>query len=128
MMPVSDPAPVPAAAPDLRWWNRLGVRLTVTIALVTVATLVILLALVLRSQERHLVASVVQSTDLLSDTIRSSTYHDMLADRVKPMILSSSSSSSSPPLVLCFIRSNARSPEGAINGRAAQFEARCVVK
>jgi two-component system NtrC family sensor kinase len=76
-------AATPAAprAPGRPWWNRLSIRLALAIALVTLATVATLLFVVLRAQERHMVATVVQSTDLLSDTIRSSTYHDMLADR-----------------------------------------------
>ena len=54
------PEPLPPA-PDLKWWNRLGVRLTIAIALVTLATVAVLLLLVLRAQERHLVALVVQA-------------------------------------------------------------------
>jgi two-component system, NtrC family, sensor kinase len=64
-----------------RWWNRLGVRLPGIIALVTVATIALFAALVLRTQERHLVRQVVESAALLSDTVKSSTYHDMLEDR-----------------------------------------------
>lgn len=66
---------------ELSWFSRLGVRLTLAIALITLAAVSALLFFVLRAQERFMVASVVQSTELLSNTIRSSTYHDMLADR-----------------------------------------------
>jgi two-component system NtrC family sensor kinase len=75
------PDPAASATVDPRWHHRLGVRLTLAIAVVTLAAIAVLLVLVLRAQERHMVALVVQSADLLSDTIRSSTYHDMLEDR-----------------------------------------------
>jgi len=71
----------PPAVPDPRIWNRLGVRLALAIALVTLAATVALLLLMLRTQENHLIGLVVQQTDLVSDTIRSTTYQDMLEDR-----------------------------------------------
>ncbi len=74
-------APTPPAPPDARIWNRLGVRLALAIALVTLAATAALLLLMLRTQENHLIGLVVQQTDLVSDTIRSTTYDDMLQDR-----------------------------------------------
>lgn len=65
----------------LSWWNRIGVRLTIGIVLVTAATMGLFLFLMLRSQRAHLVAEVVDTSHLVSETIRSSTYLDMLADR-----------------------------------------------
>ena len=65
----------------VRWWDRLGVRLTAAIAVLALLTVAILLGLVVRTQERHLVDMVVSGTDVLAETIRLSTYHDMLADR-----------------------------------------------
>jgi two-component system, NtrC family, sensor kinase len=70
-----------------RWWNRLGVRLPAVIAVVTVATVGLFAALVLRTQERHLVGQVVESAALLSDTVKRSTYHDMLEDRREDVYL-----------------------------------------
>ncbi len=82
MQSVSAGAPnAPPAVPDPRIWNRLGVRLALAIALVTLAATVALLLLMLRTQENHLIGLVVQQTDLVSDTIRSTTYQDMLEDR-----------------------------------------------
>jgi len=66
---------------ELSWLSRLGVRLTLAIAGITLVAVAALLFFLLRAQERFMVASLVQSTDLLSDTIRSSTFHDMLQDR-----------------------------------------------
>jgi two-component system, NtrC family, sensor kinase len=70
-----------------RWWNRLGVRLPAIIVVVSVATVALFAALVLRTQERHLVGQVVESAALLSDTVKRSTYHDMLADRREDVYL-----------------------------------------
>ncbi len=64
-----------------RLWNRLGVRLTAVIVPMTLVTIAILLVLVLRVQERYLVGLVVDATNRLTDTIRSSTHYDMLEDR-----------------------------------------------
>jgi two-component system NtrC family sensor kinase len=82
--PHLDPGtPAPHAADEYRvcWWDRLGVRLTAAIAVLALLTVAILLGLVVRMQERHLVDMVVSGTDVLTETIRLSTYHDMLADR-----------------------------------------------
>jgi two-component system, NtrC family, sensor kinase len=66
---------------SVRWWNRLSVVLPVVIA---AGTLVIAGATawwMLQAQERYLVNEVVRGAGLFSETIKSSTYHDMLADR-----------------------------------------------
>jgi len=76
-----DRIPSPGAAGRGRPWNRLGVRLTAAIVPMAVATIAILLLLVLRVQERYLVGLVVEATDMLTETIRSSTHFDMLEDR-----------------------------------------------
>jgi two-component system NtrC family sensor kinase len=65
----------------LPWWNRLGVRLAAVIGCVSIATITVLLALTLRSQERHLLAQALQSAAIVSDTISSSIQFDMLHDR-----------------------------------------------
>jgi len=75
------PAPDSADEYHVRWWERLGVRLTAAIAVLALATVAILLGLVVRTQQRHLVDMVVSGADVLAETIRLSTYHDMLADR-----------------------------------------------
>ena len=67
--------------PSVRWWNRLGVQLPIVIALGTLAIVGTSAALFLRAQEQHLLAEVVRSAELFSETIKSSTYHDMLLDR-----------------------------------------------
>lgn len=63
------------------WWNRLGVRLAVVIALVSVLTLSVFLLLVLRSQTRSLMGQARRSAAIVNDTITSSIEHDMLQDR-----------------------------------------------
>lgn len=63
------------------WWNRLGVRLAVVIALVSVITLSVFLLLVLRSQTRSLMGQARRSAAIVNDTITSSIEHDMLQDR-----------------------------------------------
>jgi len=66
---------------SIRWWNRLSVQLTAVIALGTLTIVGTAAALFLQAQERHLVNEVVRGAALFSETIKSSTYHDMLADR-----------------------------------------------
>lgn len=63
------------------WWNRLGVRLAVAIAVVSVITLSVFLLLVLRSQTRSLTGQARRSAAIVNDTITSSIEHDMLQDR-----------------------------------------------
>jgi two-component system NtrC family sensor kinase len=66
---------------SVRWWNRLSVQLPIVIAVGTLAIVGTAAALFLRAQERYLIAEVVRGAELFSETIKSSTYHDMLADR-----------------------------------------------
>jgi two-component system, NtrC family, sensor kinase len=63
------------------WRNRLSVKLTAVIAVITVAAIGSLVALALRTQREHLVGEVVKGAARFSDTIKSSTYFDMLDDR-----------------------------------------------
>ena len=65
----------------IAWWNRLGVRLAVAIALVSVITLSVFLLLVLSSQTRSLMDQARRSAAIVNDTITSSIEHDMLQDR-----------------------------------------------
>lgn len=65
----------------VRWWNRLSVRLPAFTALGTVVVVGTAIWMVLQAQETHLIREVVRSAELFSETIKSSTYHDMLADR-----------------------------------------------
>ena len=65
----------------IRLWNRLGVKLAAAITLCSVLTLGVLLALVLRSQRRHLLEQAQRSAAVVSDTITSSIELDMLHDR-----------------------------------------------
>jgi two-component system, NtrC family, sensor kinase len=66
---------------SLAWWNRIGVRLTAGIVVVTSVTMGLFVFLIVRSQRGHLVSEVIETSHLVSETIRSSTYLDMLADR-----------------------------------------------
>ena len=63
------------------WWNRLAFRLTAAVAATTLAVVGTAAFLYLRAQQRHIVAEVVRGAALVSDTVKSATYHDMLADR-----------------------------------------------
>jgi two-component system NtrC family sensor kinase len=64
----------------IRLWNRLGFRLGVAIACMSIATLGVFLALTLRSQRRHLLEQARRSAAVVSDTITSSIHIDMLHD------------------------------------------------
>jgi two-component system NtrC family sensor kinase len=66
---------------NLRWWNRLAVILPAAIALGALLLVGSAAVLFLQAQERHLLNEVRRGVVLFSETIRSSTYHDMLADR-----------------------------------------------
>jgi two-component system NtrC family sensor kinase len=74
--------PVPAAAPPLRvqWWNRLGVKATAVITLVTLLCGAVLVVMSLRTQQAYLTNEVVRGAAQFSDTIKASTYHFMLSD------------------------------------------------
>jgi two-component system NtrC family sensor kinase len=66
---------------QIQWWNRLGVKLAAAITLCSILTLGALVALVLRSQERHLLEQAQRSAAVVSDTISSSIERDMMLDR-----------------------------------------------
>ncbi len=63
------------------WWKQLGVILPAVIALGTVLLVGAAALVFIQAQERHLLNEVRRGAELFSETIRSSTYHDMLADR-----------------------------------------------
>jgi two-component system NtrC family sensor kinase len=63
------------------WWKRLGVILPAAIAVGTLLLVGSAALLFLQAQERHLLNEVQRGAALFSETIKSSTYHDMLADR-----------------------------------------------
>ena len=65
----------------ISWWNRLSVRLTATILLVTVAVMAVFVTLLIRAQQQHLIDQVIDSAALLSDTVKRGTYYHMLEDR-----------------------------------------------
>jgi two-component system NtrC family sensor kinase len=66
---------------SVRWWNRLSLVLPVVIAAGTLLIAGAAAAWMLHAQEQYLVTEVVRGAELFSETIKSSTYHDMLADR-----------------------------------------------
>src|SRR5512139_897473 len=83
-MPTAEPRP---DAPDMAtlqiaWWNRLSVKLTAVITVTTLVSITVFVSLGLRVQQQHLTDEVVRGADRFSDTIRASTYHSMLADRM----------------------------------------------
>jgi two-component system, NtrC family, sensor kinase len=63
------------------WWKRLGFKLAAAITLCSLLTLGVFAALMLRSQQRHLLDQAQRSAALVSDTITSSIDLDMLYDR-----------------------------------------------
>jgi two-component system, NtrC family, sensor kinase len=63
------------------WWNRLAFRLTAAVAVTTLAVVGTAAYLYLQVQQRQIVAEVVRGVALVSETVKSATYHDMLADR-----------------------------------------------
>lgn len=63
------------------FWSRLSTRLPAVVTLITVATIGIFALVATRSHERQLVDQVVLGAALFSETIKSSTYYDMLEDR-----------------------------------------------
>ena len=65
----------------LPWWNRLSLKLTAVIALVTLLATAAFMLLGLSTQHRYLTDEVVRGAARFSDTIRASTYHSMLADQ-----------------------------------------------
>ncbi len=65
----------------VRWWNRLSVRLTAAVAGGTLAVGGVATYLYLQSQQQQIVAEILRGALLVSDTVKSATYHDMLADR-----------------------------------------------
>jgi hypothetical protein len=66
---------------SVRWWNRLAVILPAGIAIGTLLVVGSAALLFLQAQERHLLNEVRRGAALFSETIKSSTYHDMLEDR-----------------------------------------------
>lgn len=65
----------------IAWWSRLGVKLAAAITLCSVLTLAVLLVLLLRSQQRHLLDQAQRTALVVSDTVTSSIETDMLHDR-----------------------------------------------
>jgi len=65
---------------QIRWWDRLGVKLATAIALVTVVTLGVSLVLLLRNQRQHLTSHALGSAAVMSETVLGSIQYDMLRD------------------------------------------------
>jgi two-component system NtrC family sensor kinase len=74
---------VPLETPSglrLRWWQRLGVRVTVLSAIVTFGLVALFVLFTLRQQQRYMTQEVLRGAAQFSDTIKAATYHFMLAD------------------------------------------------
>jgi two-component system, NtrC family, sensor kinase len=83
MPPQAESAPLAHAAPPalrVQWWNRLGVKATAVITLVTLLCGAALVVMSLRTQQAYRTAGVVRGAAQFSDTIKASTYHFMLSD------------------------------------------------
>ena len=63
------------------FWARLSVRLTAAVTAITAATIGSFALVATRANESQLMDQVVRGAALFSETIQSSTYHDMLEDR-----------------------------------------------
>jgi two-component system, NtrC family, sensor kinase len=61
-------------------WNRVGVRATAVVVLVTVVCGAVIVGMSLRAQQAYLTAEVVRGAAQFSDTIKASTYHFMQSD------------------------------------------------
>jgi two-component system, NtrC family, sensor kinase len=80
-VPIPDPGEPPAPAPPaVQWWNRLGVKASAVITVVTAVCVMAFVALNLRAQRESLAAEVVRGAAHFSDTIKASIYHFMLSD------------------------------------------------
>ena len=66
---------------NVRWWHRLGARLSALIAVVTLATVGTLAFVCIRGHQRQMIAEKVRGAGLLGETIKSSIYRHMLDDR-----------------------------------------------
>ena len=77
---VEGTAAASASAPlgTIPWWRRLSVKLTVAFAAVIFVSIYAMTRLALRAEEQFLVGEAVRGAALFSDTIRSSTYDQML--------------------------------------------------
>ncbi len=67
--------------PFVPFWSRLSVRLTAVIIVITTGTIGAFAWAAARAHERQLLDQVERGAALFSETIKSSTYHDMLTDR-----------------------------------------------
>jgi two-component system NtrC family sensor kinase len=65
----------------LRWWNRLGAKLSALTVAGAVATIGVLGVLSISVQQSYFVDEVERGAQLVTDTIKSSIYHHMLADQ-----------------------------------------------
>ncbi len=75
--------PPSAATPpelQLRWWQRLGVKVLVVSAVITFGLVALFVLFTLRQQQRYMTQEVLRGAAQFSDTIKASTYHFMLAD------------------------------------------------
>lgn len=78
----SPQSPVPPAevASQLRWWQRLGVKVLIASAFITFGLVALFVLFTLRQQQRYMTQEVLRGAAQFSDTIKAATYHFMLAD------------------------------------------------
>lgn len=61
--------------------TRIGTQVILGVALVTAVTIGVVAVLIIRAHEADLIAALSRSADQLSETVKSSTYYDMLENR-----------------------------------------------
>jgi two-component system NtrC family sensor kinase len=82
MDPLEQRSPSVPLPPDLRlrWWHRLGVKMLLVSAAITLALVALFVGYLLRQQQRYMTQEVLRGAAQFSDTIKAATYHFMLAD------------------------------------------------
>jgi two-component system NtrC family sensor kinase len=61
--------------------TRIGARMIVGVALVTALSIGLMAVLIVRTHQADLIAGLIRSADQLSETVKKSTYYDMLENR-----------------------------------------------
>ncbi|HLC27435.1 MAG TPA: ATP-binding protein [bacterium] len=62
-------------------WNNLSTKVVIAVGIVNVIVVLAFSYVSIRTQRQHLISEVVRGASLFSDTVKSSTYRDMLEDR-----------------------------------------------
>ncbi len=76
-----EPGPRPGGRSRIPWRKRLGVRITVAVGLIMLATLSVVALLTIRQQRDHSFEELLKDAHFFADTIRSTTHDQMLANR-----------------------------------------------